>query len=113
MLNGAELYAELDKRFTRYDGRNDHSRPIVFETFPHAIACSLAGKTVRARNKRVARRDLLNKFDVSCDELTNIDFVDAALCALTADFFARRQYKKYGDSVEGYIVVPATELDRA
>jgi predicted nuclease with RNAse H fold len=107
MRNGADLYRALEQHFDRYDGRNGDARPIVFETFPHAIACALAGGIVTARNKRAVRRALLARAGVACDPLTNIDFVDAALCALAAEHFARRQYRALGDLTEGYIVVPS------
>lgn len=106
MLQGAKLYRALDKSFARFDDNNERIRPICFETFPHAIACALNGPPVSAKNKRKVRRALLAKAGVSCDSLTNIDLVDAALCALTAQFFARRQYMHHGDAGEGCIVVP-------
>ena len=40
--------------------------------------------------------------------LTNIDMVDAALCALTAQHLLNRTFKTYGDAAEGFIVVPKT-----
>ncbi len=40
-------------------------------------------------------------------DLTNIDTVDAALCALIACYFLSGNVKTYGDVVEGFIVVPA------
>jgi hypothetical protein len=107
MRNGAELYRALAGYFEVYDGRNDGRRPMVFETFPHAIACALAGEIVSARDKRVVRRNLLQQFGVACEVLTNIDFVDAALCALAADHFAQGHYESYGDAAEGFIVVPS------
>jgi predicted nuclease with RNAse H fold len=106
MLQGAKLYRALDKSFARFDGSNERARPICFETFPHAIANALNGAPVSAKNKRKVRRALLVKSGVSCDLLTNIDFVDAALCALTAGYFARRLIEKHGDSMEGFILVP-------
>jgi predicted nuclease with RNAse H fold len=106
MLNGAELYRELQKRFHIYDGRNKDLRPICFETFPHAVACSLAGDAVSAAKKRTVRRQVLTKLNIPSDSLTNIDFIDAALCAVTAQYFARGRYRKYGEPDEGYIVVP-------
>ena len=106
MLQGAKLYRALNETFKRFDGSNQRVRPICFETFPHAIACTLNGEPVPARDKRRVRRALLEKADVCCDSLTNIDFVDAALCALTAQFFSRRRYTYYGDAGEGCIVVP-------
>jgi predicted nuclease with RNAse H fold len=106
MLNGAALYRALQKRFEPFNGSNDRSRPIVFETFPHAVTCALAGQIVRAADKRRMRREFLNDAGVCCDLLSNIDYVDAALCALTAAKFAQRRFEKHGDPIEGYIVVP-------
>lgn len=109
MLNGAALYRALRNKFDLYNGSNDRSRPICFETFPHAIACALAGEIVPARDKRKVRRKLLIDASVCCDLLTNIDYVDAALCALTAARFAQGQIEKHGDPIEGFIVVPRYE----
>lgn len=106
MLQGAKLYRALDKTFARFYGSNARTRPICFETFPHAIACALNGAPVSAKSKSKVRRELLAKAGVSCDSLTNTDFVDAALCALTAQYFARRLIEKRGDSIEGFIIVP-------
>jgi predicted nuclease with RNAse H fold len=106
MLQGAKLYRALDESLARFDGSNERARPIYFETFPHAIACALNGAPVSARNKRKVRSALLAKAAVCCDSLTNIDFVDAALCALAAEHFAHHRYTHYGDAGEGYIVVP-------
>jgi predicted nuclease with RNAse H fold len=106
MLQGAKLYRALDKSFARFDGTNERARPICFETFPHAIACALNGAPVSARKKREVRRAFLEQMGICCDSLTNIDFVDAALCAVTAECFANRRYIHYGDAGEGYIVVP-------
>ena len=106
MRQGAKLFRALDKSFARFDGRYERTRPICFETFPHAIACALNGKPVLARNKRTVRRALLKKAGVCCDSLTNIDFIDAALCAVAAEYFAHRRCTHYGDASEGCIVVP-------
>ena len=38
--------------------------------------------------------------------LPNIDFVDAALCAVAADEFRKGDYQPHGDRAEGFIVVP-------
>jgi predicted nuclease with RNAse H fold len=108
MLNGAELYTALSKNsFNRFDGINERQRPICFETFPHAVCCALAARVVPARKKRTVRRALLVEAGVSCDQLTNIDLIDAALCALTADHFSRRRFSMHGDAKEGFIVVPS------
>ena len=42
--------------------------------------------------------------------LARIDKVDAALCALAAHRFLRCDFKTYGESATGFIVVPAHAL---
>jgi hypothetical protein len=106
MLQGAKLYSALDNSYVRFVGNNERVRPICFETFPHAIACALSGEFVSAKNKRKVRRTLLAEAGVSCDLLTNIDFVDAAICALTATKFANGCFQFFGDASEGCIVTP-------
>ena len=62
MLNGAELYADLESTHALFDGNSQQSSlRVCFETFPQAIACALAGKIVSAKQKRRIRRDLLNR----------------------------------------------------
>ncbi len=60
-----------------------------------------------ARKKSVKRRELLRNAGIGTSDLTNIDTVDAALCALIACYFLSGNVKTYGDVVEGFIVVPA------
>jgi len=43
---------------------------------------------------------------IDTEPLTNIDSVDAALCALTAHHFLAGSFKTYGDPETGLIVVP-------
>jgi len=108
MLNGAELYAALKSTHALFDDNSRRpSLEICFETFPHAIACALAGKSVSAKQKRPLRRGLLRRANIDASKLTNIDQIDAALCALTAHHLALGNYKCYGDATSGFIVVPA------
>jgi predicted nuclease with RNAse H fold len=107
MLNGAALYKRIENHYRRFDGAGSARLPVCFETFPHAVACALAGKVISARNKAVVRRALLSDAGVDTDSLRSIDAVDAALCALAAVYFFRNEYETYGDRVEGFIVVPA------
>ncbi len=83
------------------------SGPLCFETFPQAVTCALAGEIVPARKKSVKRRELLRNAGIDTSDLTNIDSVNAALCALTARYFLSGNVKTYGDDAEGFIVVPA------
>jgi predicted nuclease with RNAse H fold len=106
MLNGARLYRAMEAHFRRFDGTSSFSNAVCFETFPQAVACSLAGRVIAAKNKGVARRALLKSAGVSTELLRSIDAIDAALCALAAACLVRNEYKTYGDLSEGFIVVP-------
>ena len=111
MFNGIELYAQLSTHYALFNGQPGRlTRPLCFETFPQAIACHLAGKIVSAKHKGTIRRDLLTRADMDIRSLTNIDKVDAALCALAAHRFLRCDFKTYGESATGFIVVPAHAL---
>ncbi len=103
MLAGAELYAALAPDFPLYLGGRINGRQSI-ETFPQAIACALAGKSVSAKKKREVRSMLLQAsgFDISLFE--NIDEIDAALCAVAARSFLRGEFKAYGDHSSGYII---------
>jgi predicted RNase H-like nuclease len=39
--------------------------------------------------------------------LKNIDFIDAALCAVAALYVHSNKFDRYGDAREGFIVIPA------
>ena len=106
MCNGAELFRLLTPQYQLFDGKYSIGSAVCFETFPHAVACALAKKILPAKNKRTDRPRLLCEAGLSIDSLTNIDMVDAALCALTADHLLAGSFKSYGDAEEGFIVVP-------
>lgn len=89
-----------------FDGSNAAAGPMCFETFSQAAACALAGKVVSAKRKASVRRELLIKVGVDTVPLTNIDTVDAGLCAFTAHRFLGVSFKCYGDPAEGFIIVP-------
>ena len=109
MLAGAELYGLLEQRYALYDGRTGRAdRPVCFETFPQAIACAIAGERVSAKRKCTVRRALLQKVGVDTSALTNIDTVDAALCAWAAELFVRGATVAHGSAESGFIVVPTT-----
>jgi predicted nuclease with RNAse H fold len=106
MRNGAELYRLLTSHYQLFDGQHSASSPVCFETFPHAVACALAKRILLARQKRTDRPRLLREAGLSLTSLTNIDQVDAALCALAAQYLIAGTFNTYGDAEEGYIVVP-------
>lgn len=105
MLNGEKLFKALGKHFSLYTGKRQAKR-VCFETFPHAIVCALSGRIVPAHPKTRVRREVLSTLGLDITLLTNIDLVDAALCAVTAEAFRRNQITCYGEPKEGYVVVP-------
>ena len=105
VFNGERLYRQLAKHYLLFDGSR-RAGLTCFETFPHAVVCALAGRVVAARPKRETRRNALRQLGYDVSSLSNVDLVDAALCAITADAFARGNYKLVGEKAEGFIVVP-------
>nr|NMF96458.1 DUF429 domain-containing protein [Aromatoleum toluolicum] len=82
---------------------------VCFETFPHAVTCAMLGTAeASAKRKRVQRRQLLQDAGIDPTPLKSIDAVDAALCALTAQYVLAGRSKAYGDGECGYIFVPAS-----
>ncbi len=109
MTCGRKLYEALKAEgFTLFDGTWSQEGSICFETYPQAVACALKSEVVSAKGsqKRKIRRELLAERNLNLAELRNIDFIDAALCALTADYFARGEIVKIGEPKTGFIVVP-------
>ena len=107
MVNGAELFKLLTSHYRLYDGRIALIEPLCFETFPQAIACSLTGKILSAKDKRVERRRLLKEGGLATTRLPTIDAIDAALCALAAQHVLAGRFKAYGDAAEGFILLPS------
>ena len=98
VFNGEKLYQLFDG--TRLRGN------IVLETFPHAVVCALEGRVAPARPKATTRRRMLRDQGYDDGPLRNIDFVDAALCAVTAERFLLGRTSSFGNAEEGFIVVP-------
>lgn len=112
MLRGEELLQALGPSHPLCSGFPAALEAYCFETFPHAVTWHLNGGRADARYKRSERRSLLASAGINLAKLTNIDHVDAALCALTAHHVASgRGIKSYGEPQTGHIIVPegATE----
>jgi len=105
VFNGEQLFRELMQPYTLFDGQQS-DRPTVMETFPHAVACALAGKVIPAKPKGKTRREALLTQGYDVNGLRNIDLVDAALCAVAAETFRQERWTAFGDAHEGFIVVP-------
>lgn len=105
MVNGADLYLQLAPHYLLFEG-GEHERRICLETYPQAVACALATRLLPAKHKRTNRRAVLSDAGVGITRLTNIDLVDAALCAVAAAYARAGYYRAYGDRGEGRIFVP-------
>lgn len=105
VFNGELLYQKLGLPI--FMGEQSQER-FVIETFPHAVQMSLwAGDSTPVGNKRSVRQSTLAlKANYDTGQLSNIDFIDAALCAVSADYFANHQFIAYGCTSEGYIILP-------
>lgn len=108
VFNGETLYRLLAPHYPLFDGRLQKG-PICFETFPHAIVCALAAKVVSAKPKTSERRKVLRGRGYDDSLLSNIDFIDAALCAVTAEEFRKGRTIQFGTRDEGFIVMPSPE----
>lgn len=104
VFNGERLYSSLRDHYPLFDGEQT-KEPMCIETFPHAIVCALAGRVVAAKPKARIRREVLRNLGYDAFSLPNIDFVDAALCAVAAEGFQHNRVSKYGNPEEGFIVV--------
>jgi predicted nuclease with RNAse H fold len=107
MLRGEKLFQALKPSHPLCSKLPASGNTCCFETFPHAITWHLTDGKSKAKIKRTQRRSLLAKEGIALDKLTNIDLVDAALCALTAHLVAAGgECLAYGERSTGLIIVP-------
>lgn len=107
MFNGERVYQALAATHPLLTERCYSSGKVTFETFPHAVTCAMLGtEMTSAKRKRQQRRQLLEAAGIDTRCLKSIDAVDAALCALTAQYLVAGKTDAYGDADSGYIVVP-------
>lgn len=109
VFNGELLYQKLGLPI--FMGEQSQETCVI-ETFPHAVQMSLWAEDPNPiGNKRSVRESTLAlKANYDTSQLSNIDFIDAALCAVSADYFAHHQFTAYGCKTEGYIVLPKIKL---
>jgi predicted nuclease with RNAse H fold len=109
MFNGERVYNGFVESFPLFKNAEELGDRVCFETFPHAITCAFFGREVAsAKQKRTQRRRILEEAGIDTASLRSIDEVDAALCALTANFLLEGRFVAYGDELGGFIVVPAS-----
>lgn len=106
MLRGEALYRALEPSHPLATALPINGSA-CFETFPHAITWHLRGGNAQASQKRTQRRELLQQAGIDLAALTSIDWIDAALCALTAQIaVSGGPCMAYGEPETGWIVVP-------
>lgn len=106
MLRGEELFQALAPSHPVCYSPFARSQKCSIETFPHAVAWHLTGGKAIAREKHSQRRSILERAKIDLSELTKIDLVDAAICALTAHCFCSGgEFASYGEADTGYIIV--------
>lgn len=109
MFNGEQVYDPFAARFRLFKNGGEIGGGVCFETFSHMITCAPLGKEVAsAKKKGTQRRNILKHEGIETTSLRSIDEVDAALCALTANFLLEGRVVAYGDELGGFIVVPAS-----
>lgn len=108
MLQGEKLYQLLQPDYPVFRQKSNEisTGRYCFETYPYAIACRLSGRILKARNKLADRAELLHLHDIQLPDPANIDFIDAALCALMANLVSPEQYQATGDDAGGHILLP-------
>jgi predicted nuclease with RNAse H fold len=112
MFRGEALFRAMEMTYPLFKQGQPAGSICCFESFPHAVAWHLQGASAEAANKRLNRLAVLNQHGVRVDKLTNMDWIDAALCALNADLLARGMCMRiYGDERTGCIVMPSTKAD--
>lgn len=94
VFNGEALYQACRK-----------ARLAPLETYPHGIATLLLGSNPSG-TKIEQRQQALHHAHISTASLTSPDLLDAALCALTAHASLSSETQSFGNSEEGYLVLP-------
>lgn len=109
MFNGERVYDVFTPHFPLYRCTGKSAGRVCFETFPHAITCALlTNEVASAKQKRTQRRRILEEAGIQTSSLRSIDEIDAALCALAANFLLEERVVVHGDEAGGFIVVPAS-----
>ncbi len=111
VFNGQLIYQKLGLPIFMGDQTD---APCIIETFPHAIQIALwarNGQSCPEGSKLSVRRNTLGvQANYETSQLSSIDFIDAALCAISADYFSNNQFTAYGCMKDGFIVLPKNTI---
>ena len=111
MLRGEELFRALERTYSLCKSIPRAGQRCCFETFPHAITWNLRGGNAEVARKRTQRTALLRAYGCRTGRLTNMDWIDAALCAMAADLLlAGGDVRLHGTAKTGFIIVPACRV---
>ncbi len=105
MLNGEQLYQALGADYPLFRGEYPTPR-FCFETYPYLATCGYAGKRLKADDKNSDRRDIVRGAGLDDQAMRNIDYVDAAICALVACSVSIDYCIAFGSAEEGFILSP-------
>jgi predicted nuclease with RNAse H fold len=106
VFNGERLFDTLESHdYPLFQG-GGQGGPACIETFPHAVVWIMSSRSASDKRKGASRRELLRGAAYDVGILSNVDFVDAALCAVVADAFCTGKYALLGDRREGFIILP-------
>ncbi len=111
VFNGQLIYQKLGLPIFMGDQTD---APCIIETFPHAIQIALwarNGQSCPEGSKLSVRRNTLAvQANYETSQLSSTDFIDAALCAVSADYFSNNQFTAYGCMQDGFIVLPKNTI---
>jgi predicted RNase H-like nuclease len=108
MRVGFTVFEQLVAHYPRY--RNGEPKRTAIEVFPHASAVYVVGAhQPEGIGKAKWRRAVLTAAGIKAESLTNGDWVDAGLAALTGIYALRGDFATFGNPEEGVIVVPRKE----
>jgi predicted nuclease with RNAse H fold len=114
VFNGEQLYQALGLPI--FMG-GPHLGPCLIESFPHGIQISLwshdQAASPQGGKQSTRQHTLVTQAGYNISQLTSIDFIDAALCAVTADYFVNQQYTAYGCETDGFIIMPKKRVASA
>lgn len=106
VFNGERLYQAL--RLPLFSGM-PCTEACLMETFPHGITTAYQQAQTKALalgNKTARRLHALTGMAYDTQHLANIDFIDAALCAIAADYCMANRISVYGCKQDGLIGIP-------
>jgi len=107
VFNGEQVHAAARQTHPAYLGRGTvWGRSI--EVFPNATVRILTGQRPPVGSSKAEwRRRVLTAQGILSEKFTNLDFMDAALCALTGLYALDGDFQAFGDPAEGLLIAPA------